>query len=136
MKHDLKEKEIVRGGRRLQTEKPARQGESQERAAQAVQMAAKEAAKHVVSVAQDVWTGVRVAMRRGLRPVRKNVLRARRRWRHIVREVRRHNFPESDRLPIQMVLFSCTSAAVRRCARRLPASPRWRSAAAGTLSSS
>ena len=31
--------------------------------------------------------------------------RIRCRWRHIVREKRAHNFPESERLPIQMLLF-------------------------------
>ncbi len=31
--------------------------------------------------------------------------RAKRRWRHIVREKRAHNFPESERLPIQLLLF-------------------------------
>ena len=29
-----------------------------------------------------------------------------RRWRHIVREERKHNFPESERAPIQLVLFA------------------------------
>lgn len=29
-----------------------------------------------------------------------------RRWRHIVREVRKHNFPESERTPILLVLFA------------------------------
>ncbi len=32
--------------------------------------------------------------------------RATRRWHHIVREVRRHNFPESERTPILLVLFA------------------------------
>ena len=32
--------------------------------------------------------------------------RARRRWRHIVREKRAKNFPESERLPIQFLLFA------------------------------
>ena len=33
------------------------------------------------------------------------VRRSRRRWRHIVREKRNHNFPESDRLPVKLLLF-------------------------------
>ncbi len=32
--------------------------------------------------------------------------RVRRRWRHIVREKHAHNFPESERLPIQILLFA------------------------------
>ncbi len=32
--------------------------------------------------------------------------RVRRRWRHIVREKHAHNFPESERLPIQLLLFA------------------------------
>ncbi len=35
----------------------------------------------------------------------RRIRRWRRRWRHIVREERRHNFPESERLPIQFLLF-------------------------------
>ncbi|MDD3347198.1 peptidoglycan DD-metalloendopeptidase family protein [Oscillibacter sp.] len=31
--------------------------------------------------------------------------RARRRWRHIVREKKAHRFPESERLPVQLLLF-------------------------------
>ncbi len=37
--------------------------------------------------------------------VRKKALRTRRRWRHIVREKRAQNFPESERAPIQLLLF-------------------------------
>jgi len=40
-----------------------------------------------------------------LRTVGKNLQRVRRRWYHIVREERRHNFPESDRLPVMLILF-------------------------------
>lgn len=35
----------------------------------------------------------------------RRIKRTRRRWRQIVREERRHNFPESERLPIQFLLF-------------------------------
>ena len=38
--------------------------------------------------------------------VRKKAQRARRRWRHIVREKRAKNFPESERAPIQLLLFA------------------------------
>ena len=42
------------------------------------------------------------ALYRGLA---RRIKRTRRRWRQIVREERRHNFPESERLPIQFLLF-------------------------------
>ena len=42
---------------------------------------------------------LRVRTRRKLRHIQ-------RRWRHIVREERKHNFPESERAPIQLVLFA------------------------------
>lgn len=35
----------------------------------------------------------------------RRIRRIRRRWRQIVREERKHNFPESERLPIQFLLF-------------------------------
>ena len=38
--------------------------------------------------------------------VRKEALRIRRRWHHIVREKRARNFPESERAPIQLLLFA------------------------------
>lgn len=40
-----------------------------------------------------------------LKTVRKETRRARRRWRHIVREKKAKNFPESERVPIQLLLF-------------------------------
>ena len=39
------------------------------------------------------------------RRVRRKLRRIRRRWHSIVREVHKHNFPESERLPIQLILF-------------------------------
>lgn len=38
--------------------------------------------------------------------IKRMTRRTRRRWRHIVREKRAHNFPESERLPIQLLLFA------------------------------
>ena len=40
------------------------------------------------------------------RQTRRKVRHIQRRWRHIVREVRKHNFPESERAPILLVLFA------------------------------
>ena len=40
------------------------------------------------------------------RKMRRKVRHIQRRWHHIVREVRKHNFPESDRAPILLVLFA------------------------------
>ena len=40
------------------------------------------------------------------RPIRRNIRHIQRRWHHIVREVRKHNFPESERTPILLVLFA------------------------------
>ena len=40
------------------------------------------------------------------RQIRRKARHAQRRWRHIVREVRKHNFPESERAPILFVLFA------------------------------
>ena len=41
-----------------------------------------------------------------LHRARRQLRHIRRRWNHIVREVRRHNFPESDRAPILLVLLA------------------------------
>ena len=38
--------------------------------------------------------------------VRRKARHAQHRWRHIVREMRKHNFPESERAPILLVLFA------------------------------
>ena len=38
--------------------------------------------------------------------MRRKTRRIQRRWHHIVREVRKHNFPESERAPILLVLFA------------------------------
>ena len=38
--------------------------------------------------------------------MRRKARHAQRRWRHIVREMRKHNFPESERAPILLVLFA------------------------------
>ena len=38
--------------------------------------------------------------------LRRKVRHIQRRWRHIVREERKHNFPESERAPIQLILFA------------------------------
>ena len=40
------------------------------------------------------------------RQIRRKVRHIQRRWHHIVREVRKHNFPESERAPILLVLFA------------------------------
>ena len=37
---------------------------------------------------------------------RRKLRHIQRRWHHIVREMRRHNFPESERTPILLVLFA------------------------------
>ena len=37
---------------------------------------------------------------------RRKIRHIQRRWRHIVREEKKHNFPESERAPIQLVLFA------------------------------
>ncbi len=42
---------------------------------------------------------------RWVQTVRRKLRRNRRRWHHIVREKHAHNFPESERMPIQMLLF-------------------------------
>ena len=48
----------------------------------------------------------RETMARLWQTLRQKSLRARRRWRHIVREKRARNFPESERAPIQLLLFA------------------------------
>ncbi len=40
------------------------------------------------------------------RSIRRKIRHIQRRWHHIVREVRKHNFPESERTPILLVLFA------------------------------
>ena len=40
------------------------------------------------------------------RQIRRKIRHIQRRWHHIVREVRKHNFPESERAPILLVLFA------------------------------
>ena len=59
--------------------------------------------------------------------------RSRRRWRHIVREKHAHNFPESERLPIKLLLFvwsatwgkDTTSCSAGPFAARKRTSPGW-----------
>lgn len=46
-----------------------------------------------------------LSLRALYRGMKKRIKRMRRRWRQIVREERRHNFPESERRPIQFLLF-------------------------------
>ena len=40
------------------------------------------------------------------RQIRRKIRHIQRRWHHIVREVHKHNFPESERAPILLVLFA------------------------------
>lgn len=58
-----------------------------------------------VSGAEKTEGGALWYLRAVWRGLGRNIQRVRRRWRHIVREERRHNFPESERLPIRFLLF-------------------------------
>ena len=91
MNQDLKktERESARGGKRLQA------AETEPKAAVA---ADREKAKAQPAEEGTIQVWHRTARRR--------LRRTRRRWHHIVKEVHRHNFPESERLPIQLVLFA------------------------------
>lgn len=83
---------------------------------------AQTAAAVAVKTARAWWTGVGNWMRQtaerwqttegadspalqAYRATRKELKRARRRWRHIVREKRARHFPESERMMIQLLLF-------------------------------
>jgi len=80
-------RQATRSGRRLtDTQRPAR--EKKQAAAISVRNAR----------SLGVLMLLRVRLRQELRHIR-------RRWEHIVREEHRRNFPESDRLPIQMILL-------------------------------
>ena len=83
------------GGKRLQAK------ERESRAGAAVRRSAAEA-QHRRKAQQTEQT----ASSELLQMVKEKAGRVRRRWYQIVREVRRHNFPESERFLIQFILFA------------------------------
>ena len=97
MSQDLKKKKQDTA----QPEQSARRASSERKRARAAISDRAEAtpAKRVAPASEGSFSALRGKMRRNIRHIQ-------RRWHHIVREVRKHNFPESDRAPILLVLFA------------------------------
>ncbi len=57
------------------------------------------------TVLRRLIDGGKTTLSWALQTAKTRLRRLRRRWRHVAREVRAHRFPESDRRPLQMVLF-------------------------------
>ena len=101
-----------RGGRRLTNEQQAARASREEgrtKAAAAVlpEETPRETAPRRKKHRPEGGTAtVRETAARLWQAVRQKAQRARRRWRHIVREKRASNFPESERAPIQLLLFA------------------------------
>ena len=100
--------ESRRGGKRLQNAEAEPRVSNKVRAAV---VATQEKAQKAVAAAQKPErkkpaVGEESAQQGLSQMLRSEAMRIRRRWRQIVREVRRHNFPESERLLIQLVLFA------------------------------
>ena len=106
-----------RGGRRLTSEqRPAardtepggerRASREEPRAKTAAAVMTKEAPEKSAPRRKEASGTVRDTAARFCQTVRKKALRVRRRWHHIVREKRARNFPESERAPIQLLLFA------------------------------
>lgn len=97
MSQDLKKKKQDT----VQPEQSARRASSERKRARAAISDRAEAtpAKRVAPASEGSFSAWRGKMRRNIRHIQ-------RRWHHIVREVRKHNFPESERAPILLVLFS------------------------------
>ena len=97
MSQDLKKKKQDT----VQPEQSARRASSERKRARAAISDRAEAtpAKRVAPASEGSFSAWRGKMRRNIRHIQ-------RRWHHIVREVRKHNFPESERAPILLVLFA------------------------------
>ena len=104
---------LFRGGRRLAKNQSRASRQEQPARADRKRPANKQAA-----ILPRVWEKLRAAAARwlesdgekspfvsGYQTAVAKMRRARRRWRHIVREKRAHRFPESERAPIQLLLF-------------------------------
>ena len=102
LKHAAQKKE--RGGRRLDTRPPEnRTARSSGAAIPAWEEPAKASRRRTTEGREEPER--RQGLAAWYRGTVRNFRRARRRWRQIVREERRHNFPESERLPIRFLLF-------------------------------
>lgn len=89
-------------GKRLNAREPERR-RSQAAIAAWEEKPPKEASRRRRAAGREPADGLSLgALYRGMA---RRIRRTRRRWRQIVREERRHNFPESERLPIQFLLF-------------------------------
>ena len=97
MSQDLKKKKQDT----VQPEQTVRPAPSERRKSRAAISDWEEAApaKRLAPASEGSFSSWRRKMRRKIRHIQ-------RRWHHIVREVRKHNFPESDRAPILLVLFA------------------------------
>ena len=101
-----------RGGRRLTNEQQAARASREEgrtKTAAAVlpeEMPRETAPRRKEHRPEGGTATVRETAARLWQAVRQKAQRARRRWRHIVREKRASNFPESERAPIQLLLFA------------------------------
>ena len=97
MSQDLKKKKQDT----VQPEQTVRPAPSERRKSRAAISDWEEAApaKRLAPASEGSFSAWRRKMRRKIRHIQ-------RRWHHIVREVRKHNFPESDRAPILLVLFA------------------------------
>lgn len=97
MSQDLKKKKQDT----VQPKQSARRASSERKHARAVILGRAKAApaKRVAPASEGGFSAWRRKMRRNIRHIQ-------RRWYHIVREVRKHNFPESERAPILLVLFA------------------------------
>ena len=97
MSQDLKKKKQET----VQPKQSARRASSERKHARAVISGRAKAApaKRVAPALEGSFSAWRRKMRRNIRHIQQ-------RWYHIVREVRKHNFPESERAPILLVLFA------------------------------
>ena len=97
MSQDLKKKKQDT----VQPKQSARRASSERKHARAVISGRAKAApaKRVAPALEGSFSAWRRKMRRNIRHIQQ-------RWYHIVREVRKHNFPESERAPILLVLFA------------------------------
>ena len=97
MSQDLKKKKQDT----VQPKQSARRASSERKHAHAIISGRAKAApaKRVAPASEGSFSVWRRKMRRNIRHIQ-------RRWHHIVREVRKHNFPESERAPILLVLFA------------------------------
>lgn len=99
MDKNLKKTTESRGGRRLANPQPKEAKSAS--AGKEARTAVAEPEKQPLPVGEAAGQ-----LERWYQAGRKQMRHVRRRWYHIRKEHRRHNFPESDRLPIQLVLLA------------------------------